>query len=76
MRTGTGGEAGRTADLSAAFNMKERVRRRDTSGIPTLKMKKNWWAGLAGRADPEGDDEELARQGLHVTQNLRQLLDL
>ena len=64
------------ADLSAAFKMKERVRKRDATEIPTLRTKKNWWEGPAGREDPEGDEEGLARQGVHVAQTLGQLLDL
>ena len=56
--------------------MKERVRKRDATEIPTLRTKKNWWEGPAGREDPEGDEEGLARQGVHVAQTLGQLLDL
>ena len=36
------------ADLSAAFKTRERVRKRDATETPTLKMKKSWWQGLQG----------------------------
>ena len=36
------------ADLSAAFKTRERVRKRDATETPTLKIKKSWWQGLQG----------------------------
>ena len=39
------GLEGRLADFSAAFKTRERVRKGDATGTPTLKMKKSWWQG-------------------------------